>query len=452
MLNAAHRAQKPVRPAKVLVIGFLVVIFTGTLLLLVPISTAEGYHTSFMTALFTATSAVCVTGLIVVDTASHWSNFGHVVIMCLIQIGGLGIMTMSTAVALVLGRRITLRERLLIREALGEVSLEGLVRLVRLILVFTFTFVLVGAVLLALRLSHDYPAGQAAWLGLFHSISAFNNAGFDLFGVSLVNYVDDPAINGVFTFLIISGGLGFTVLAELYRRIVNPETRYRKLALHTRMVLTMTAILLVAGTVFLLAMEHGNPATMGDLGWPGRIMASFFTSVTPRTAGFNTVTTGNLKTVSLFFVVMLMFVGGSAGSTAGGVKTTTFYTLVASVISTCRGHSSVHTFGRRLDSDTIHASLAIITLSLSLVVTVTLLLLITEGGSLIDCLFETTSAFGTVGLSTGVTPNLSKVGRAIITLTMFAGRLGPLTFALAFTRTQREKRQFRYPEENIIIG
>ncbi len=443
--------KQPIRPYQALILGFLAVILVGTLLLLLPISTAEGNHTSLVDALFTATSAVCVTGLIVVDTASHWSDFGHVVIMCLIQIGGLGIMTMSTAIALLLGRRISFRERLLIKESLGTVSLEGLVRLVRIILMFTITFVLSATVLLTIRWSAEYSIGQAAWLGLFHSVSAFNNAGFDIFGTSLMNYVNDPIVNAIFVFLIISGGLGFTVLAEIYKRTTTPNERGR-FTLHTKVVAGVTLTLLLVGTLFIFAAEFNNSDTMGNLQWYEKLLASFFTAVTPRTAGFNTLPTGALRHSSLFFIVMLMFIGGSAGSTAGGVKTTTFFALVATVINTCRGNSRVQVFDRSLKWDTIRASMSIVSLALILVFAVTLLLLTLEGAPLVDCLFEAMSAFGTVGLSTGLTPDLSIPGRLLITFTMFVGRLGPLTLALAFAGPDYQGNKYNYPKESIMIG
>lgn len=438
----------PLKPAKVLVVGFLSVIVVGTVLLLLPVATAEGNETNVLTALFTATSAVCVTGLIVVDTGTHWSTFGQVVILCLIQVGGLGIMTMSTAAALLIGRKITLRERLLIRESMGHISLEGMVRLVRLIVIATLTLEGIGALILTLRWSQDYSLGRAAYLGVFHSVSAFNNAGFDLFTVSLMPYVGDLVTNVTVITLIFSGGIGFVVFGEIYRAVFLRS----RMALHSKVVLTVSAALLLVGAVFIFAAESTNAETMGNLSWPARIMSSVFTSVTPRTAGFNTIPTGSLRYSSLFFLMILMFIGGSSGSTAGGVKTTTVYALVATMTSTIRRSRDVTAFRRRLDPGIIRLSLTIIMLSIMVVCVTTLILLSSEGGPFVECLFEAFSAFGTVGLSTGITPQLSTVGRLVIIVTMFTGRLGPLTMTMAMADAGPRRTGYRHPREDIMIG
>ncbi len=449
-LNSYRKPLAPVNPAKTLVVGFLIVILIGTALLSLPVATAGTESASPTTALFTSTSAVCVTGLIVEDTATYWSVFGQVIIMLLIEIGGLGIMTMSTGVALVLGRRVTLRSRLMIREAMGVISLQGMVRLVRYVLAITLSFQALGFIALTARLSADYPLGRAAFLGLFHSVSAFNNAGFDLFGTSLEGFASDVFINGIVMILIIGGGLGFTVIAELYRRQVQ---RYRgPFSLHARVVLMTSGVLLAAGTIFFFFSEMGNPETMGGLGPLGKVLSAMFTAVTPRTAGFNTLPTGSLRSASLFFLVFLMFVGGSPGSTAGGIKTTTFFSVIARVWGTIRGNEDVQVLGRRLPKQVLDHSLAIVVVSAALVFLGTLGLLVFEGFSMSDSLFETTSAFGTVGLSTGVTPHLGLFGRLLITSIMFAGRVGPLTLTLALGRNPTDMQVFRYPEEEVMIG
>ncbi len=447
-LNSAKKPMPPLKPAKVLVVGFLSVIAVGTLLLLLPVATAEGNETSSLTALFTATSAVCVTGLIVVDTGTHWSTFGQIVILFLIQIGGLGIMTMSTTAALVIGRKITFRQRLLIRESMGHVTLEGMVRLVRLIVIVTLAFEALGALILTLRWSQDYSLGRAAYLGIFHSVSAFNNAGFDLFTVSLTPYVGDLATNLTVIILIVSGGIGFVVIGEAYRALFLGG----RMALHSKIVLVVSAALLLFGAVFILVTESTNSDTLGHLSWPARIMGSTFTSVTPRTAGFNTIPTGSLRYSSLFVIMIFMFIGGSSGSTAGGVKTTTVYTLLATVASTIRGSRDVISLRRRLDQGIIRASLTIIMLSVLFVCVTTLILLSSEGGPFVDCLFEAFSAFGTVGLSTGITSHLSTVGRLAIIVTMFTGRLGPLTITMALADEKPRRPGYRHPREDIMIG
>ncbi len=450
-LNPKGRPATLVNPAQVLVLGFLAVIIVGTLLLLLPAATAEGSDTGFLTALFTATSAVCVTGLIVVDTGTHWTTFGQVVVLFLIQIGGLGIMTVSTTAAMMIGRKVSLRERLVIREAMGHVTLEGMVRLVRLILIVTVIFEGIGALILTLHWSRDYPLARAAFLGVFHSVSAFNNAGFDLFSVSLIRYVNDPLTNITVMILIVSGGLGFVVMAEIFRRL--RRGRSYRFSLHSKIVLTASVLLWIGGAAFLLLAEASNPDTMGQLNWMGRILSSVFTSVTPRTAGFNTLPTGSLRLASLLVIMGLMFVGGSPGSTAGGVKTTTVFVLLSSVYNTILRRTEIEVYRRRLDSKLVMNSLAIVVLGTLLVFVVTLLLLLSsEGAEFMDCLFEATSAFGTVGLSTGITSSLNSLGRAAIIVTMFVGRLGPLTLTMAMRLTEQSDPRYRHPREDIMIG
>ncbi len=449
-LNAYRRPPAPVNPAKTLLMGFLFAIVLGTSLLLIPAATIGPTSASFSTALFTATSAVCVTGLVVEHTGTYWSVFGQIVILLLIQIGGLGIMTMSTSIALALGRRVTLRSRLMIREAMGELSLQGMVRLIRYVLFIALAFQGIGFFALTIRLSADYSLGRAAYLGLFHSISAFNNAGFDLFSSSLEGFVGDPFVNGVVMALVICGGLGFTVIAEIYRRKVNGVPG--PFSLHARIVLITSAALIVVAAVFFFFSEIGNPATMGGLGPLGRGLSALFTAITPRTAGFNTLPTGNLNTASLFFLVLLMFVGGSPGSTAGGIKTTTFFSVIAGVWSSLKGSSDIQAFGRRIPHHLVDHALAIAVLSAALVFVATMGLLVFEDFGICESLFEATSAFGTVGVSTGVTGDLSLPGRIIITVMMYTGRVGPLTLTLALGQRAKKKVTFRYPEEEVMIG
>ncbi len=449
-LNSYRRPPTPVNPAKALVVGFLITITLGTGLLMLPVATGGPENAGPTTALFTATSAVCVTGLIVEDTGTYWSTFGQVVILLMIQIGGLGIMTMSTGVALVLGRRVALRSRLMIRESMGEISLQGMVRLVRYVLAIALTCQAIGFVAITARLASVYPLGRAAYLGVFHSISAFNNAGFDLFGTSLEEYVADPFMNMIVIGLVVVGGLGFTVVSEIYRRRVYGARG--PLSLHARIVLLTSGVLLAIGAIFFFLSEMGNPETMGALGSGGRILSSIFMAVTPRTAGFNTLPTGSLRSASLFFLVLLMFIGGSPGSTAGGIKTTTFFSVLARVWATTRSSNDVQVFGRRLPGQVLDHSLAIMVVSAALVFLGTLGLLVFEGFPMADSLFEATSAFGTVGLSTGVTPHLGLAGRLIVTVMMYAGRVGPLTLTLALGKSATTKESLRYPQEEVMIG
>ena len=433
-------------PPQILVLGFAVLILAGALLLFLPHASRTGQYTSFLTALFTATSAVCVTGLVVVDTGTYWSTFGQVVILFLIQIGGLGFMTMATFFFILMGRYIGLRERLLIQESLNQLSLAGVVRLARAVLIFTFFTEGFFACILALRWVFDYGWSTGWWFGLFHAVSAFNNAGFDLFGHfrSLTAYTSDATVTFSVTTLIILGGIGFAVVAEIFK-----NNRKKYISVHTRLVFLSTVLLIGSGMFFFALLEwHG---VLAELSWSGKLLASYFQAVTPRTAGYNTVEIGQLRAATQFFLILLMFIGASPGSTGGGIKTTTFSLLVLSVLSLVRGKEEVEVFRRRLPAQQVYKALAILFLAAIIIITITLILSIIEKADFLALLFETTSAFGTVGLSTGITPHLSAAGRILIILTMFIGRLGPLTLTFALAQ-RRQKVSLRYPEEKIMIG
>ncbi|WXJ95463.1 Ktr system potassium uptake protein B [Neomoorella carbonis] len=398
-------------------------------------------------ALFTATSATAVTGLVTVDTQTTYSLFGELVILALIQTGGLGFMTLSTLVALLLGKRITLKERLVMQEAMNQLTVEGVVRLSKYVLIFTLFAEGLGALLLGIRFSSQMPLGQAIYFGIFHAVSAFCNAGFDLFSRSLVDYRGDLLVNIVITSLIISGGLGFSVVADIYTK-----RSWKRLSLHSKIVIRTTLLLIVTATVIIFLLEYTNTKSLAPLPLGEKILASYFQAVTPRTAGFNTLVIGDLRPVTLLFITILMFIGASPGSTGGGIKTTTFAAIAVAVWAIIRGNVDIEVFGRRLPRGTVLKALAIAAVSLLLVVTVTGILLITEQAEMQMVLFEVTSAFGTVGLSMGLTPKLTVTGKLLITATMFTGRVGPLT--LAFAIAQRLGRQGikHYPEERIIVG
>jgi trk system potassium uptake protein TrkH len=433
-------------PAQILVLGYLMVIITGTILLMLPIATIDGSGLGLVDALFTATSATCVTGLIVVNTATAFTVFGQLVIMVLIQVGGLGIMTMSTMIAFVIGKKISLKERLIIQEDLNQFKISGLVRLVQYVLTFTLIIEGTGVIILFLRLINDYPILRAFYLSVFHSISAFNNAGFDLFGNSLESFTGDIVINFMVITLIILGGLGFGVLAELFN-----TRNIKKTSLQTKIVLTITLILIVIGFLSIMALEYSNEATMGKLPFGQKVMASLFLSVTPRTAGFNTIPTGALQSSTLFLLIVLMFIGASPGSTGGGIKTTTFGVLLITVWSLITGKKDIEVYNRQLETEVVFKALSITMLALGMVVSVTMILTISEKMDFLPVFFETVSAFGTVGLSTGVTSELSSFGRILITLTMFAGRVGPLTLALAFAERKRNG-VYHFPREKVMVG
>lgn len=436
-------------PAQVLVLGFGFLIIVGATLLNLPLASVNGKSIGFIDSLFTASSAVCVTGLVVVNTAEHWTLFGKIIILLLIQFGGFGFMTMATMVALLLRKKITLKTRLMMQEALNHFSLSGLVKLTRYIIIITLMVEGIGAVLLSSKFIPLYGIKKGIWYSVFHSISAFCNAGFDITGSSMVNFADSFIINITLSLLIIIGGLGFTVILDII------HTRsLKKLTLHTKLVLMISGVLLALGFLFILILEYNNPNTLGDLSFNGKILASVFQSVVPRTAGFNSVDMASLTNGSIFIIMLLMFIGGSPSSTAGGVKTTTIGVIVLSIISVVKGETEVQIFKKRIANETIFRALAVAGIGFVIVTLVVLILSITESTqSFITIVFEAISAFATVGLSRGLTPELSTIGRLVITVTMFIGRLGPLTMAFAFAnRRDKKKVKIRYSEGKIMVG
>lgn len=434
-----------------LALGFIAVIFIGGVILSLPISSASGESTNLLDALFTSTSAVCVTGLVTLDTGTHWNAFGQTVIILLIEIGGLGFMSFTTFLAILLGKKITLRDRLMMQEAMNTFNIQGLVKMVKYVLGFTFAVQFFGALLLSTQLVPEFGVKKGFLYSIFHSISAFCNAGFDLFGnfSSLTGYSNNVVIILSISALIVIGGIGFTVWLEIY------NYRYKgmkKLSVHTKIVLLITSVLLIGGFVAMFLLEYNNPETIGNMGLKDKLLNSFFASVSPRTAGFNSISTDGMTTAGKFLTILLMFIGGSPGSTAGGLKTATFGLVILTVISVIKGRSDTEAFGRRFSKELIYKSFALLIIAMGLVIVVTMLLSITEKGvEFIDLLYEATSAFGTVGLTTGVTQSLSSVGRVIIMIMMYLGRVGPLTVALALTN-RKKKADYKYPEGKILIG
>lgn len=435
-------------PPRILVIGFAAIILIGSQLLALPIASSTGERTDWIDALFTATTATCVTGLVTVDTGTHYSTFGQIVILLLIQIGGLGFMTMATLFAFFLKRRISLKERLILQEALNQSSIEGIVRLVRRVVLYALSIEAAGAILFTCRFLYDMSPGRAAYYGVFHAVSFFNNAGIDIMGhfTSLTGYVDDPLVNIVTMLLIILGGLGFIVLSDL-----TDFRRNRRLSLHSKVVLSMTGLLIFFGALVIFVFEYSNPATMGKLGIGEKIMASFMQSVSPRTAGVNTVDLASLRQATQFFIVVLMFIGASPGSTGGGIKTTTFTALLVAVFAMIRGKEDVVLFRYRLAQERVYKALTVTMLSLALVMAATMILSTTEDHPFLELLFEATSAFGTVGLTLGLTTQLTLAGKIVIILMMFIGRLGPLTLGYALGPKQG-RALYRHAEGKIIIG
>ena len=428
-------------------------------MLKLPIATCAG-SLPWVDAFFTATSAICVTGLIVVDTGSTFTPFGQGVILALIQIGGLGIMVFSMFFILLFGKNLSIRDRFIAKESLlGKISFTNLFSLLKNILVVTFVVEIIGAVLLFCRFRMIYESGYAWYSAFFHAISAFCNAGFSLYSSSLMKFAPDPIINATIMALIILGGLGFPVLYELFTIIIKFIKRETiKLSLHCKIVLITTIFLLITGTILFFILEFANPLHHQEGGIT--LCEAFFQSVTARTAGFNTIAVARLSNPALFVLIVLMFIGGSPASTAGGIKTTSFFIFLALLKRLFSGRDNVEIFQRTIPKEIVYKVLGIIIGSLFLVIFVNVLLQITEAGfmphnsvagSFLETLFETVSAFGTVGLSTGLTPTLTSAGKCIIMLTMLIGRIGPLTFALALVG-QVDKKKFSYPEDSAMVG
>lgn len=404
---------------------------------------------SYIDALFTAASAVCVTGLVVVDTGTFYTSFGQAVIMILIFCGSLGFMTMTTLIFVFLGRKITLRDRLLVKEALHQEGIAGVVRLALTVVRIALLFIVVGMILMSFRFVPLMGYERGLFFALFHSVSAFGNAGFDLFGDfnSLTHIPADYLVNSTIMVLFIIGGLGFTVILELIQHM-----RYRsRVTLHSHLVLIITAILLISGAILILVLEHNNPETMGGLSGGAKIFTAFFTAATPRTAGFSVLNTGALSYPTMLILLALMFIGASPTSTGGGVKTTTFGIVFITFITMIRGRQVPVVFSRSLSLSQIIKAISIMSAALALIFTATFIMALFENKEFSALIFETFSAFGTVGLSRGITPDLSSASKITLIITMFSGRLGPLTLLVALTR-QKVDQTMKYPEEHLLIG
>ena len=438
-------------------LGYLIVILTGSLLLMLPFATRDGQSTSYVNALFTATSATCVTGLVPYDTNTHWTLFGQIVILCLIQTGGLGFMTFVSVVFSALRRNLGLYERKVLMQSAGEEQLSGIRRLVRRIFIGTAIFEGTGAVLLAFRFIPDFGAAKGVYYAIWHSISAFCNAGFDLMGgnfgdgtfVSLTHYATDPLVSLTIAFLIIIGGLGFCVWSD----IINTRCNVKKFRLYTKVVLLVNIVLLLVSTALFLVFERNNP-NYDNFSFGEKLLVSFFNATTPRTAGFNTVDLTSLSDSGYLLTVMLMFVGGSSGSTAGGIKTSTLAVILMGILSVFRGRKDIEIGKKRVDYSLVSQALAIFVSCLILVMTATLIICAIEPDSIASfrsVLFEAVSALGTVGLSLSLTPILSTASKCILILLMYAGRVGILTLALALGES-RKPPETKKPLDSLLIG
>lgn len=433
-------------PPLVLILSFLFLIIVGSLLLSLPIS-QNATKVPYIDCLFTATSSVCVTGLVTVATYSTWSFFGKLIIIILIQMGGLGFMTFATLIALVMGRRITLKDRLIIKEQTNSIDMKGMVKLIRYILISTFTIETIGAFLLMMKFVPMYGF-KGIFYSFFHSISAFCNAGFDILGPnSLIDINTNFFILLVIGLLIVIGGIGFNVILD----ILHNGFDFKKYSLHSKIVLTTTVLMLSITTVLIFAMEFFNPETIGNLSLTDKISNSVFQAVTLRTAGFASIDQSKLLDSSSVLSILNMFIGGSPAGTAGGIKTTTFALLIIVALSEIKGQEDVEVFNRRIRFSQVKKALAIITLSMVWVIFVTFAILVIDKAKYLDVVYEVVSAFGTVGLTRSLTPTLNIISKILIISTMYIGRVGSLTILFALSNT-KNKKAYKEAHENIIIG
>lgn len=442
--------MKRLSKVQTIALGFFLIIVIGTILLMLPIASRDGHSAGFLNALFTSTSSTCVTGLVVVDTYTNWTLFGQVVILSLIQIGGLGFITIGMFFSIFLKRKIGLKERNLIQESVNTLQISGMVRLVKKIVCYTIVFEGVGAVLLMIRFIPRFGWLKGIWYGIFHSISAFCNAGFDLMGQfepysSLTMYYDDILVNVVIMALIVIGGIGFIVWDDISKH----KWHVKKYMLHTKIVLFVTAVLILGGAICFYLFEKNNLLIGMDT--KGQVLSSLFGSVTPRTAGFNTTDTAAYTEATRMLTVILMFIGGSPGSTAGGIKTTTIMVILLYIWSNLRNKKGLNIFGRRLDEDAIKKAATVFFINLILATVCATIMCALETVPLSDIMMEVFSAIGTVGISTGITRDITEVSKYILIVLMYCGRIGSMSFALSFTEKKRSN-PVQLPAEKITIG
>lgn len=454
------RIKKELTTTQIIAYGFLAAILFGSILLSLPIASRDGNATPYIDALFTATTSICVTGLTTVTTIEHWNLFGQIVILCLIQFGGLGVITFTTSILLILHKRITLKERLLIQDAYNLSTLRGLVKLTIRIIKGTLFVEGIGAFFFCFRFIPEFGIVKGLWKSVFHSVSAFCNAGIDLIGPnSFSTYTGSVVVNLTTMILIIAGGIGFPVWWDIVRVIKNSikdsmnfKKTFKKLTLHSKIAISMTFVLIISGAFLLLLFEYNNPNTIGNLSFGEKVIASFFQSVTTRTAGYFTISQQDLSNPSAFLCIILMFIGGSPSGTAGGIKTVTLVALIISTISVIKGREETEIFDRKITAGYIRKALAVTLFSLFILILSILSLSLVENADFIDIVYESTSAIATVGLTRGLTPNLSVIGKIIIIITMYLGRIGPITLALMFNPKKGKVKGRSLPEEEILIG
>lgn len=447
-------------PARATTLGFLAVILIGAFLLSLPISHNDGEWFGFTDSLFTATSCVCVTGLAVVDTAIEFTLFGQIVILLLIQIGGLGFMTLATVMFIVFGKKINLQSRIYMQESVSEDNLKGVVRLAQKIVIYTLAFEAMGAFVLSFQFAKDFGVGEGIFKAIFMSVSAFCNAGFDVLGAnygafsSLAHYQNNPLVLLTLGMLIIMGGLGFAVITDIISR-----KKSNRLRAHTKAVLLMTSILIVLGTVMFLGFEYNNPKTIGNMSFGNKLLNALFQAITPRTAGFQVLNQADLTVSGATLTMVLMFIGASPASTGGGIKTTTFLIMIAYLWSNLRGEKDLVLNKKQITTAQLKKSVAIITTAVLVIVASVMVISIAEGvngnnyAGFEEILFESISAFATVGLSMGITPTLSVVSKLMLCLVMLIGRTGPITMGFALVKkVNKTQVNIKYPNSDIMVG
>ncbi len=434
------------KPSQLLTLWFIILILSGTFLLQLPIATRSG-HIDFVDAVFTSTSAACVTGLIVKDTPKDFTFFGQLIIILLIQVGGIGLMTVTGFFLLLIGKKFGIKERLLLKETYNASSMGGLIRFMLRVIIYSFSIEAIGAILLFIDFSKNMDTFKALWFAIFHSVSAFNNAGFALFSNNLVNYVNDPLVNITIMSLIFLGGLGFVVLSDITNFIFKRE----KISIYSNLVLKVSVSLIIVGVIGFLFIEYTN--TMKNLNFANKIIASFFQSVTTRTAGFNTLDFGAMKSSTILITMILMFIGGSPGSTAGGIKTTTFLVAFSSILQRVyKGRNNPVMEKRSVEDESVKKAHNVLLFAFLTVFGAFFLLTLAQPKfSFEEVLFETVSAYGTVGLSMGITSHLNEIGKIIIIFTMLIGKVGPLGFFTLFSKDNNQE-VIQYPPIRITVG
>lgn len=444
------KIKKRMTPSTVLLLSFAILIAIGTIILSMPISVKEGVNNSVLTALFTTTSAVAVTGLSVVDVPNFYNYFGTTIILVLIQLGGLGVMTFSSVLMLIIGKKITYEDRKILQEGLNRNSLEGIIKYVKRVVYIVLGIESIGAFLLFLQFIKEYSFLKALYFAVFHSVSAFCNAGFALYSTSLEPYKQNHYVLLIIGGLIVLGGIGFGVINTY---ILFIKTKVKKIDTTSRLAIKITMWLIIIGTIMFFILEYSNPSSLGHLTFVEKISNSLFQSITTRTAGFNSVPMGTLRQETLLIFIILMFIGASPGSTGGGIKTTTFGVILFYTLGIIRNDNEVRIKNRKISWEILNKALALLVIAILYVTIVTLMILIIEDLNFIVVLFEVVSAFATVGLSTGITSKLSVFSELLIIFTMYLGRVGPLTLALVIgSRGKKTNSRIKYPEENISIG